>query len=95
MNTAKAKLRKQFRAIRSHIAISYREVAACNAAAIFVNQSFFKKSNRIACYLAAKNEFEQNYQNTIELPLRRYHFCFIIMGYILADTQAVQKDLPT
>jgi 5-formyltetrahydrofolate cyclo-ligase len=53
----KYKLRNQFKLIRQNIPADYRELAAKQAAALFVNHALFKNSERIACYLPFKDEF--------------------------------------
>lgn len=55
---SKIKLRQKFTTIRSQIKTAYRQQAALKAAQIFAQQSIFKQSESIACYLAYKDEFD-------------------------------------
>lgn len=58
MTLNKSDLRKKFREICSNIPSAYREKAAQAAAKRLVNLPLFKQSERIACYLATKKEFD-------------------------------------
>jgi 5-formyltetrahydrofolate cyclo-ligase len=55
---SKFKLRKQYRDLRSQIKPAVRHDAALAAANILLTLPIFKSSERIACYLAAKDEFD-------------------------------------
>jgi 5-formyltetrahydrofolate cyclo-ligase len=54
----KTDLRKKLRELCRHISLAYRQEAALAAAKYIVNLPLFKQSERIACTLSTKNEFE-------------------------------------
>jgi len=54
----KSKLRQRYIEIRSKVDKAYREKASNAAAAILTRQSFFQRSQHIACYLPFKKEFD-------------------------------------
>lgn len=58
MTLNKSDLRKHFREICSKISPANREKAAQSAAKRLINLPVFKQSEKIACYLAAKHEFD-------------------------------------
>jgi 5-formyltetrahydrofolate cyclo-ligase len=61
MNSAlKFKLRAHYRAIRSHISSFYRMESAGLAAKHLMENSIFKKSQHIACYLSMAEEFDSS-----------------------------------